>query len=248
MKRIVSSLLLIFALSDAGSQHSTRQSVESSPLTKPGILLYSATKGFRHSSIPDGIEAIQKMAVVHNWKITATEDSLYFSTHDLQQFSAIILLNTTGNIFDSSSERALQQYIRSGGGLAGVHAATDCEYNWPWYNQLIGAYFESHPAIQTATIRVKEKHPSTAHLEGTWVRKDEWYNFKNLSPTVKVLLELDETTYKGGKMGTSHPVGWYQEFEGGKVFYTALGHTKESYTEPAFLKHLEGGILSVMRK
>ena len=211
------------------------------------ILVFSATKGFRHESIEDGIAAIRKIAVAKNWTIVATEDSAYFTPENLQKFSGIVFLNTTGDVLGEPGQQALVDYVHKGGGVAGIHAATDCEYNWPWYNKLMGAYFESHPAQQTATLKVVGKHPSTVMLPANWSRKDEWYNFKSVSPDITVLLMLDETTYKDGKMGANHPSAWYQNFEGGKVFYTALGHTRESYTEPLFLDHITAGIISVLK-
>ena len=216
--------------------------------TENTILVFSATRGFRHASIPDGIKSIGTIAAKNNWKMVATEDSSVFNTNNLKQFSAIILLNNTGNVFGPNEEAALQQYVRSGGGIIGIHAAADCEYDWPWYNQLIGGYFESHPAIQSATLMVKEKHPATAHLGSSWIHKDEWYNYKSVSSAIKVLLELDEKSYEGGKMGASHPIAWYQEFDGGRLFYTGLGHTSEAYQDEKFLMHVAEGIRWAMKK
>jgi uncharacterized protein len=214
---------------------------------KKSILVYSATKGYRHESIADGITALKKLAEANNWIITSTEDSAFFTMQQLQQFSGIVFLNTTGDVLAEPGQLALIDYIHHGGGIAGVHAATDCEYNWPWYNQLMGAYFESHPAQQQANLKVVAPHPAVKHLPAVWSRKDEWYNFKMVSPAIKVILMLDESSYTGGKMGGVHPAAWYQDFEGGKVFYTALGHTAASYTEPFFLEHLASGINSVLR-
>jgi uncharacterized protein len=214
---------------------------------KKSILVYSATKGYRHESIADGIAALKQMAGANNWTITATEDSAFFTVQQLQQFAGIVFLSTTGDVLGEPGQLALIDYIHHGGGIAGVHAATDCEYNWPWYNQMMGAYFESHPAQQQANLKVVEQHPATKHLPSVWNRKDEWYNFKMVSPAIKVILMLDESSYTGGKMGAFHPAAWYQNFEGGKVFYTTLGHTKESYAEPFFLEHLASGINSVLR-
>jgi type 1 glutamine amidotransferase len=211
------------------------------------ILVFSATKGYRHESIPNGIDAIKKIGLAKNWTITATEDSAFFTSANLKQFSAIVFLNTTGDVLGEPGQEALVEFVHNGGGIAGIHAAADCEYNWPWYNKMMGAYFESHPEQQVATLKVMEKHPATANLPASWTRKDEWYNFKSVSPDIKVLLMLDETSYKGGKMGAFHPSSWYQSFEGGKIFYTALGHTVESYTEPLFLDHITAGITSVLK-
>ncbi|ULQ58060.1 ThuA domain-containing protein [Flavihumibacter rivuli] len=213
------------------------------------ILVFSKTKGFRHESIPTGIEALKQLGKKQNWQVDATEDAGAFNSATLGGYDAIVLLSNTGDVWDSTQEMALQDYVRKGGGIAGVHAAADCEYDWPWYNQLIGAYFHSHPKIQEARILVnkQQKHPSTRTLPDTWTRTDEWYNFKQVSPAIKTIMTLDEHSYEGGNMKNGHPIAWYQEFEGGKVFYTALGHTRESYSEQAFLEHLEGGIRSVMK-
>ena len=153
-------------------------------------------------------------------------------------------MNTTGNILDAEQQAALEQFIRQGGGFVGIHSATDTEYDWPWYGRLVGAYFASHPAIQTATVRVvNATHPSTKPLPATWTRQDEWYNFRAAPPaTVHVLLTIDETSYSGGSMGAHHPLAWYHHYDGGRAWYTAMGHTTESYSEPLFLQHVLGGI------
>jgi type 1 glutamine amidotransferase len=125
----------------------------------------------------------------------------------------------------------------------GIHAATDTEYDWPWYNKLAGAYFESHPKQQNAVLQVvNNTHPPTSFLPNRWQRYDEWYNFKKPEPDVKVLLKIDETTYEGGKMNNNHPMAWYHAYDGGRAFYTALGHTDASYSEPLFLRHVLAGI------
>ena len=129
----------------------------------------------------------------------------------------------------------------------GVHAAADTEYGWPWYGQMIGARFASHPAVQEATLNVLTfHHPSTKPLHGQWIRTDEWYNFRNIQPWIIPLINLDESTYDGGTNGETHPIAWYHEFEGGRIFYTAGGHTKESYSEPLFIDHLRGGLEYVL--
>lgn len=213
----------------------------------PKVLIMSKTNGFYHSSIPAGIAAIQKLGRQNGFSVDTTTDSLSFNTKNLKQYAAIIFLNTTGTILGTAQKAAFQQYIRNGGGFAGVHAATDTEFDWPWYNQLAGAYFESHPAQQTAKLLVlNKKHIATQHLPNVWERKDEWYNFKSLNKKVNVLITIDEKSYRGGKNGANHPMAWFHNFEGGRAFYTALGHTDESYTEPLFLQHLLGGIQYAM--
>lgn len=213
------------------------------------VLIFSKTNGFRHDCIPVGIEAIKKLGTENHFTADATEDSTLLSDANLGNYNEIIFFNTTGTILGADQEKALQNFIHKGGGFVGVHSATDCEYQWPWYVKLIGGNFESHPKQQQAKLLVVNKnHPSTKHLPDTWERFDEWYNFKNLNPDVTVLIKIDETSYTGGKNGDNHPMAWYHEYEGGKVFYTELGHTKESYSDPVYLQHLLGGIQYAMGK
>ena len=227
---MVSALCVFFALA-------------ATPPKKPVVLVFSKTNGFRHSSIPVGIAAIKKLGDENGFAVETSEDSLVFNSNRLKKYKAIVFLSTTGKIFGPAQERALQQFIHNGGGYMGIHAATDCEYNWPWYNQLAGAWFLGHPEQQQATLLVVNKnHPSTAGFPDTWVRKDEWYNFKNLNTTVTVLIKIDESSYKGGQNGTNHPMAWFHTFEGGRAFYTELGHTDESYADSLYLKHILGGI------
>jgi cytochrome c len=147
---------------------------------------------------------------------------------------------------DAGQKPAFERYIRSGGGFVGIHSASDTEYQWPWYGSLVGAYFASHPAIQRARILIENpNHPSTKGLPAVWERTDEWYNFRsNPRGAAHVLATLDESTYSGGAMGADHPIAWCQEIDGGRSWYTAMGHTAESYAEPLFRLHLLGGIES----
>lgn len=214
---------------------------------QPRVLVFSKTSGFHHNSIPDGIAAISKIGKEQGFAVDTTTDSSFFRNDVLKKYAAVIFLNTTGNVLGSEQEKAFRDYIRKGGGYVGVHAASDTEYGWEWYGKLTGAYFSNHPKPQTATLNiVNANHLATRNLPSKWMRMDEWYNFKNLSQEINVLLTIDETSYKGGKNGAFHPMAWCHEFEGGRAFYTALGHTSESYTEPLFLDHLTGGILYAM--
>ncbi|MBA2325638.1 MAG: ThuA domain-containing protein, partial [Actinobacteria bacterium] len=151
-----------------------------------------------------------------------------------------------GDVLNAAQQTAFESYIRAGGGYAGIHSAADTEYDWPWYGNLMGAYFQSHPNIQQATVKVADEvHPATQHLPDRWVRTDEWYNFRtNPRGKVHVLAALDETTYTAGSgaMGFDHPTAWCQDFDGGRSFYTGGGHTIESYSEDAFRQHMLGGI------
>ena len=209
------------------------------------VLVFSATAGFRHDSIPNGIAAIQALGSTNNFAVDATEDATAFSDANLAQYKAVIFLCTTGDVLTNAPQQnALQNFIGAGGGWVGIHSAADTEYSWPWYGALMGAYFSNHPAIQNATVKVIDPvDPSTSFLPRRWVRNDEWYSFQtNPRGSVHVLATLDETTYSGGTMGFDHPLAWSHNYAGGRAWYTAMGHTQASYTEPLFLNHLLGGI------
>ncbi|MES2920871.1 MAG: ThuA domain-containing protein [Verrucomicrobiota bacterium] len=208
------------------------------------MLLFTKTGGFRHDSIPAGITAIQQLGTAHHFTVVQTEDAAQFTAASLATYDAVIFLHSTGELLNAAQQTAFEQYIQSGGGFVGIHAAADAEYSWPWYGQLVGAYFANHPATQPATVLMLDRsHPSTKNSPQRWARTDEWYNFQtNPRGNVHVLATLDETTYSGGTMGHDHPIAWCQNFDGGRSWYSALGHTTESFAEPDFLAHLLGGI------
>ncbi|MET8337852.1 ThuA domain-containing protein [Streptosporangium canum] len=208
------------------------------------VLVFSKTAGFRHDAIPAGIAALRGLATENGFTVDTTEDAGAFTTANLAGYRAVVFLMTTGDVLNAAQQTAFESYIAGGGGYVGVHAAADTEYDWPFYGGLVGAYFASHPAIQQATVRVEDTvHPSTAHLPRAWVRTDELYNYRtNPRSTAHVLATLDESTYSGGSMGADHPIAWCKPYQGGRAWYTGLGHTAESYTEPNFRAHLLGGI------
>ncbi|WPO76831.1 ThuA domain-containing protein [Flavobacterium sp. KACC 22761] len=213
------------------------------------VLIFSKTNGFRHESIPAGIAAIKKLGSENNFLVDATEDSLAINSKNLKKYQAVIFLSASGNVLGEEQKLALQQFIEKGNGFVGIHSATNCEPDWDWYTKMIGGIFEGHPEPQNAKlIVVDHKHPSTKHLPEIWERKDEWYNFKYLNPNVKVLIKIDESSYNGGKHGNNHPLAWYHDYDGGRAFYTALGHSPESYSDPLFVQHLLGGIMYAMGK
>ncbi|MEU6062734.1 ThuA domain-containing protein [Streptomyces sp. NPDC047097] len=208
------------------------------------VLAFSKTAGFRHSSIDDGLTALRELGAAHNFTVDATEDAAAFSTANLARYQAVVFVSTTGDVLNGGQQTAFEQYIRGGGGYVGVHAAADTEYDWPFYAGLAGALFHSHPHNQDATVRVENRaHDATAHLGTSWQRFDEWYNYRtNPRTTARVLASLDESSYTGGTMSGDHPIAWCKDYEGGRAFYTGGGHTDESYTEPAFRRHLLGGV------
>lgn len=219
------------------------------PKTPDNVLVFTKTAGFRHKSIETGVETIKALGLTNNFEITHTEDASFFTSENLKNYKLVLFLSTTGDVLNANEEQAFETYIKNGGSFMGIHSATDTEFEWPWFGQLVGAYFLNHPKQATATIkRIDSIHPATKHLPEQWTRHDEWYNFKSIYKDINVLLTLDETSYKGGENGAFHPIAWYHEFDGGRSFYTGLGHTDESYAEPAFKLHLLGGILYCLKR
>ncbi|GAA1039557.1 lectin [Virgisporangium ochraceum] len=208
------------------------------------VLVFSKTAGFRHDAIAVGTQMIRDLGAANSFTVTATEDANQFNATNLAQFEAVVFLNTTGDVLNSTQQTAFENYIRAGGGYVGVHSASDTEYDWPFYGELVGAYFSSHPAIQAATVRTENRaHAATAGLGPTQTRTDEWYNFRtNPRSSARILQTLDESSYSGGSMGGDHPHTWCKTYQGGRSFYTGAGHTQASYTEAGFRALVLGGI------
>lgn len=217
---------------------------------KPKILVFTETAGYHHESIASGITAIGKLGEQNNFDIDTTSNSELFREDSLNKYAAVVFLNTTGDVLNNYQEAEFERYIQAGGGYLGIHAAADAEYDWGWYGRLVGGYFLDHPGIndtfpnvQEGTLMVLDQtNNATKHLSAQWKKTDEFYSFKKLNKDVKVLMSIDESSYKGGKNGANHPMAWYHEYDGGRAFYTELGHTNESFSDDAYLKHLLGGL------
>jgi type 1 glutamine amidotransferase len=216
----------------------------SSAATLTRVLVFSKTAGFRHDSIPAGITAIRNLGSQNGFAVDATEDAGAFTTQNLAQYQAVIWLSTTGDVLNATQQTAFESYVNGGGGYVGVHSAADTEYDWSWYGGCVGAYFLSHPAQQQANVIVEDRTTdSTAHLAATWRRFDELYNYRsNPRANVHVLMRLDESSYSGGTMGSDHPITWWHDVGSGRAWYTGLGHTIESFSDPLFTRMLLGGI------
>jgi type 1 glutamine amidotransferase len=239
MKQLLASFVLVlFACSFAFARK------------EPRVLVFSKTAGFHHQSIPQGQKAIQQLGAANHFQVDTTSDASVFTADNLKQYAAVVFLNTTGDALNNDQQAAFEQYIKNGGGYVGVHAASDTEYDWPWYNKLVGAYFKSHPKQQDAVLHVTDRSfIATKHLPAEWKRFDEWYNFKSTNwDDVHVLITIDESSYTGGENGQYHPMSWYHDYDGGRAFYTELGHTDASYADPLYLQHLLGGIKYAMGK
>ena len=230
-------LTLVMSLLFAGN------SLEAKPSRK--VLVFSKTAGFRHhTGIAAGAKAIQKLGQENKFAVEVTEDAQAFTPDNLKKFAAVIFLSTTGDVLNDQQQQAFEKYIKGGGGFVGIHASADTEYDWPWYGELNGAYFGNHPpGQQEALFRVVEPgNIATRHLPREWRKTDELYNYKWIAEGLNVLLTIDENSYKGGKNGDYHPISWYRNFDGGRAFYTGLGHDEKTFADPLFLKHLLGGI------
>ncbi|MEV7399830.1 ThuA domain-containing protein [Streptomyces sp. NPDC091267] len=217
------------------------------PLPSPSrILVFTRTTGYRHDSIPDGVAAFRGLGAEHGFGVDATEDPGVFEG-GLHGYAAVVFLSTSGEVLTPAGRAGLQAYCATGGGFMGVHAAACTEYDWPFYGDLLGARFDRHPAFQPGTLVIEDHdHPATAHLGATWDFTDEWYEFRD-SPRdrVRVLASVDASSYEGGANGSGHPLVWTREHGGARVFYTALGHAAEAYSDPVFRAHLLGGLRHV---
>lgn len=218
----------------------------------PRVLIFSKTSphGYRHQSIEAGKDALVSLCMQNGIWADTTEDSKHFNEKNLKRYAAVVFLSTNGEVLSADEEAAFERYIQAGGGFAGIHAASATEYTWRWFGGLIGGYFKDHPVFQAAPVQVEKcDDPSTKHFGCTdFNREDEWYNFRNYEPDIEVLLSIDENKYKGGVLPagkyekTHHPLAWQHEYDGGRAFYTSLGHAPEAYDDPAFRQHLLGGI------
>lgn len=210
---------------------------------KLNVLIFSKTGAYRHESIESGGAALKSYFAAHDIYSTQTEDSTIFTTSGLTPFDVIMFFQTTGIILDSLQRDALVKFVRSGKGFVGIHSAADTEYDWPWFVDLVGVQFADHPDIQQATfVKTDTQQPATKHLPARWTRIDECYNFKQLPANVNVVLTVDESTYQGGTHGEYHPISWYHNYDGGRSFYTAMGHTVENYQDTLFLEHIMQGV------
>jgi type 1 glutamine amidotransferase len=223
-------------------------------------LIFSKTAAFRHNEcIPQGTVKIAQMGVQHGFDVDATENAAAFTDANLAQYDVVIWLCTTGDVLNADQQAAFERYIRAGGGYAGIHSASDTEYDWAWYGGLVGAYFRDHPGVpgvnqqfQVATMNVEDRHTAaTKRLPARWTREEEWYNFRtNPRDSVHVLTSVDESTYDprgysvpgGSPPMDDHPISWCQPYDGGRAFYTALGHKGVYWSEPLLLSHVLGGI------
>ena len=245
------SLIIFVACSILFLSANAQQQATPPPTKKLKVLVFSKTEGYRHQSIAEGIKMLSNLAQKENWTLTATEDATLFNTDFLGNFDVIVFLSPTEKVLTEQQRDAFKAFMKRGKGFVGIHAATDCEFDWPWYGKLVGTYFKIHPPTQQATVVFEDmNHPSMAAFKGmdSYTTIDEWYSFtSNPRKHVHVLAHLDESTIKktnkddNWQMG-DHPLIWYQEFEGIRSFYTVFGHTTEAFQDSKIQAHLAGAI------
>ena len=218
------------------------------------VLLFSKTAGWHHESILAGVPAIRTLGELHDFKVSWTDDAnRVFNDRELAKYKAVIFLCTTGDVLNDQQQAAFERYIKAGGGFVGIHSASDTEYDWPWYTKMVGRMFHIHPAVQTATIQVENPNfPGMDRFAKRFLFTEEWYEVDaSRSDKLSYLLSVDEKTYapyakwgpKEGKgMGKFHPVAWFQEYDGGRAFYTGLGHLPATFSDQNFMHHIYGGI------
>jgi type 1 glutamine amidotransferase len=211
-------------------------------------LVFSKTLLYRHSSITNGVAMLQTLGQKNGFSVDATEDSTAFTPQNLSTYKVVIFLSTSGDVLNAEQQSAFKNFVEGGGGFVGIHAAVAgamaTEGDWPWYAEVFCAEFHNHKSIERATVLIEDHaNASVAHFSGQWSRTDEWYNFV-ATPRAKVhvIASLDEKSFHGGTMGDDHPVVWCRTVGKGRLWYTALGHTEESYTEREFIQHVLGGI------
>lgn len=227
-------------------------------MAQKNILIYTHNgkgpngKGYVHDNIPAAVVALKKLSTENGYKAESTDDPAFFTSENLKRFDCIIFASTNNEAFDTEDQKqAFVKYIQSGKGFVGIHSASGSERTWPWFAAMVGGRFVRHPPLQPFTINVIDKtHASTSFLGEKWEWEDECYYTNQLNPDIHVLLAVDLTTikddkkadYPGETFGDQFPLAWYHQYDGGRQFYTSLGHKSEYYKDEKFLKHLLGGI------
>jgi len=245
MKKILITLLLFGILIMACT---------SNDVSDKKVLIYTKNgEGYVHDNISASVDALTAICSTNNISADVTDDPSVFTIENLKKYRAIIFSNSNNKAFDTEEQRnAFSLFLQGGGGFMGIHSACASERDWPWFWAMVGGKFVRHPKFQPFTIKIIDgEHPSTEFLQDTWGWEDECYYLDNLNPDIHVLLAADLTTiddpdrevYPGNTFGDLFPLAWYHEYDGGRQFYTALGHQIEHYSDPQFLKHLEGGLL-----
>lgn len=259
MKRLVTLLiathLLGWSSQPVGLDARARQ-VTPVDWAKIRLLVYTRNgAGYVHDNIPASIEAIRELAKERRFSVDVSDDPAVFTDLNLQKYHALVFSNTNNVVFDTDAQRvALMRYVQAGGGFVAIHSASGSERKWTWFARLLGGAFSRHAPFQKfAVLAVDRTHPSVAHLPERWEREDECYYLVRMNVNMRILAVNDLTTIQDPKeqppatFGDVFPSVWYQEFDGGRQWYTSLGHSKEDYGRADFRQHILGGITAVVR-
>jgi uncharacterized protein len=242
--KILSTLMLCLTLLSLSTASQAQQF---------NVLLFTKTNGWHHQSINEGVDGLRALADRHFFTLDWQEDPSVFNDENLKKYQAVIFLLTTGDILNDEQQGAMERFIQSGKGFVGIHSASDTEYDWDWYTKMVGRTFHIHPVIQTAELKVLDrKFPGVERMPDRFLWTDEWYEFgAERIKGMNYILSVDEKTYdpvadwgtkKGTGMGKFHPISWYHNYDGGRAFYTALGHLPATYSDKLFLEHIYGGL------
>lgn len=217
------------------------------------VLLFTKTAGWHHNSVLEGVKGMQQLSEKHFFDVDWHEDANHFNEKKLNEYDVVVFLQTTGDILNNEQQKAFEEFIASGKGFVGIHSAADTEKDWAWYRGLVGHTFVIHPTIQTAKVSIEDNgFPGTELFPSSFLWTDEYYHYSDAhSSNLKYVLTVDEKTYepaaqwgdlKVSGMGSFHPIAWYQNYQGGRSFYTGLGHLASAYQDEKVLHHIYGGI------
>lgn len=247
MKKTVSIILVLFLASLSVLVYPQEKKAD-----KINVLVFSKTTGFRHKSISTGLKVLSDLGDERGWIITATENSNLFTPDFLGNFDVVVFLNPSLDVLNESQQKDFESFMANGKGFVGIHSATDCEYDWPWYGKLVGAYFKIHPRAQQGTVIFEDtNHPAMAPFKGMSSYRvfDEWYSFReNPRANVKVLARLDESSLDSVSLKDQrwqmkdHPIIWYHEDGDIRSFYTGYGHAPEAFLDPKIREHIGNAI------
>ncbi len=249
MSKLIGILFLFLLMACSSSKQSTGVHTNAIDWKKVRVLVYSKNgKGYVHDNIASGIASVKQLGVQYGFAVDVSDNPADFNDANLKKYNALIFNNTNNGVFDTDEQKlALMHYIQAGGGFVGLHSATGTERSWAWFKRMIGATFQRHAKHQPFTeIIIDKTNPSTAFLPRTWEQNDECYFFKEVNPDLHVLIAHNLSTLddkdKPDFYGASSPSVWCHEFDGGREWYTSLGHDSTTYFKPDFQKHILGGI------
>ncbi len=250
MKSLITLLILCFLIPAALAEDGKVN------WKKVNVLVFTKNgKGYVHENIPFAVKCIQKLGEQYGFKTDVSESPSVFTEENLKQYSILIFTSTNNDVFDTDEQRlAFRHFIEAGGGFVGVHSVVGTERNWTWFKMMLGGTFSWHPKFQKYSIQVIDAgHPSVSGLPKVWQKEDECYFQKELYPGVKAVLAHDLSTLdvaadslklklNRGTFGRYYPAAWYQQFDGGTIWITALGHDKNDYEDPTYVQHIFQGI------